>query len=371
MYKRFIRPILDRLDSERWHSVAKELFHVAESSEITLRILEFIACGGRRFVDDRLNTDVSGVGLDNPLLVGAGWDKEGRAVRALWTIGFAGVEVGSVLEHPQPGNPKPRQFMVDSGVCLNWLGFNSPGMEVVARNLSRYKGLGIPIGISIGINRYVSPHDAPRAHAVVARRLYEYASYFAINVSSPNTPDLRKLQDKDQLSQIVKAVKEVVFEHKERKPIFVKIAPELSNSAIDDVIEVVLDNEIGGIIATNSTNNPDIKAKYGEKWRNVPGGISGDDEDFRRVSTEKVAYIYSKVGDKLDIIGVGGIKDTQTALDKIMAGAKALQIVTGLRGEGISLPTKINKGLVAFMKSQGIKNIKELVGVGFDSKIKM
>jgi len=363
MYKQVISPILDRLDSETWHHRGREALHYAELSSFTLSILEKFAFKGKRFVDRRLKVSLSGVKFENPLIVGAGWDKEGRSVKALWQVGFAGVEVGSVLEHRQPGNPKPRQFMLAPGVAINWLGFNSPGMEIVAKNLDRYLGTGIPIGISIGINRDVPHEKAPDAYAVVVKRLYKHGDYFVINVSSPNTPGLRKLQDKDHENDIIRAVQEAMdgFEH--RKPLYVKIAPELSYKAIDDILGVALDNKINGIIATNTADIPEMKAKYGERWRNQPGGLSGDDIEYRKLATDKISYIYKNAGKELEVMGVGGVKDVDTALEKIKAGAKALQIVTGIRGEGTTLPGRINHGIAAYMDREGIKNISELVGV--------
>ncbi len=371
MYKEIIRPILDRLDSATWHDIAREALHLAEISPITLKILEQFAYGRRRYGNERLRVKVAGVEFENPLIVGAGWDKSGRAVKALWQLGFAGVEVGSVLAKPQPGNPKPRQFMLTPEVALNWLGFNSPGMEAVARNLERYKDSNIPIGISIGKNRDVDAENAPEAHAVVVRRLYEYASYFAVNVSSPNTPGLRKLQDKGPLTNIVQAVNAAIKEVASSssgptngiKPVFVKISPELSNEAVDDVIDVVISNNLAGIIATNTTEDADIKAKYGEKWRNKTGGLSGNDKDFIKMSTDKIAYIHKKAGDRLEIIGVGGVHDTETALEKIRSGAKLLQVVTAIRAEGTTVAGRINRGLVEYMEKEGIKSLDEIVGV--------
>jgi dihydroorotate dehydrogenase len=338
---------------------------------MTLKILEQFAFERTRFTDERLRVVLrgstgltpGGVEFDNPLVVGAGWDKAGRAVKALWQLGFAGVEVGSVLAHPQPGNPKPRQFMLTSDVALNWLGFNSPGMKAVAKNLDRYKGSEIPIGISIGKNKAVDVKDAPEAHAVVAKRLYDYASYFAINVSSPNTPGLKKLQDKGPLTDIAQAVNQAMDEMGVRKPLFVKVAPELTYEAINDVIEVAIDNGLTGIIAANTTEDAEIKAKYGERWRNVTGGVSGNDDDYRKMATEKISHIYREAGDRLEIIGVGGIKDTETALEKIKAGAKLLQIVTAIRGEGTTVAGRINRGLVEYMETEGIKNLSEIVGI--------
>jgi len=363
MYKELINPILGKLDSEVWHVRARDALHFAEATPSSLKLLEKFAYKRKRFSDERLCITLGGVEFDNPVIVGAGWDKSGKAVRGLYTLGFAGVEVGSVTVDPQPGNPKPRQFMLAPGVALNRLGFNSPGVEAVALNLERYRGSAIPIGISLGKNKNVPSSAAPEAHAAVARRLYNHAAYFAVNVSSPNTPGLRSLQDKAPLTDIVQAVNAVMDTMGGRKPLFVKIAPELTEHAIDDVIAVVVENGLTGIIATNTTISPDLKAQYGERWRNEEGGLSGDNADFRRMATEKIAYIYRAAAGKIEIIGVGGVKDAETALEKIRAGAKAVQVVTAIRGEGTTLPGRITRGIAAYMGKAGIKNIGEIVGI--------
>jgi dihydroorotate dehydrogenase len=363
IYKRYVSPVLDRLDSETWQVRAKEALHLAEATPFTLKLLEQFAYQRERFTDKRLIVVLGGVQFDNPVMVGAGWDKAGRAVKGLYTLGFSGVEVGSVLAYPQPGNDdRPRQFILGPGVALNSLGFNSPGMERVAHNLERYKGSGIPIGISIGKNQKVEPKDAPEAYAAVARRLYPDAAYFVVNVSSPNTPGLRQLQDKNPLIDIVQAVNQAMDGLGKRKPLFVKIAPDLTFDAVNDVIEVVANNRLTGIIATNTTIRPDLKAQYGERWRNKAGGLSGDNEDFRRMVIEKIAHIYRETGGKMEIIGSGGVKDTKTALEQIRAGAKVVQIVTAIRGEGTALPGKINRGLVAYMEQKRIRDINEIRG---------
>ena len=364
MYKTLIQPLLGRLDSETWHIRAKEALHVAESTPLTLKLLELFAAQHQRFSSECLHINVGGVNFDNPVLVGAGWDKDGRSVKALFTLGFAGVEVGSVLVRTQSGNPKPRQFMLNSGVALNRLGFNSPGMHTVAHNLERYRGSGIPIGISLGKNKDVPPQDAPEAHALVTECLYDDAAYFAINVSSPNTPGLRALQDKGPLTDIVQAVNATMDSMGSRKPLFVKIAPELSPEAVDDVIDVVLAHGLTGIIATNTTINEDLKAAYAERWRQEAGGLSGDDAKYRAMSTEKVAHIYRQTQGRITIIGCGGVKDAATALEKIRAGATLVQVVTAIRGEGTAVAGNINRGLVADMQREGVKHISELVGVG-------
>lgn len=365
MYKELVSPLLSRMDSETWHVRAREALHLAESSLITLKILEQFAYRRERFQDDRLTIVVGGVTFENPVMVGAGWDKHGKTVRANYQLGFAGVEVGTVTAWDQDGNPKPRQFMIGPGVSLNRLGFNGPGMNAVDHNLQRYDNSGIVVGISLGKNKEVPDKDVPSVHAAVVRRLYRHASYFVINVSSPNTPGLRALQEKGPLTDIVQAVNQAMDECGGRKPLFVKIAPDLTLEATDDVIDVVLANGLTGIIAANTTSPaPDLKAKYGERWRNEAGGLAGDDPDFRRMSTQLIDHIYRNAGDRLEIMGVGGVKDTQTALEKIAAGAKVVQVVTGIRGEGTTLPGRINRGLIEFMDKQGVDNISELVGAG-------
>ncbi len=368
MYKEIIDPILMKLNSEAWHTRAREALHLAEATPMTLKLLELFADRHQRFADERLHICSCGIEFENPVIVGAGWDKAGRAIRALYTLGFAGVEVGTVVAHPQEGNPKPRQFMLAPGVTLNRLGFNSPGMQAVAQNLARYKASGIPIGISLGKNRDVEAKDAPLAHALVAEKLYAHATYFAINVSSPNTPGLRALQDKGPLTDIVQAVNETMERLGGRKPLLVKIAPELSPEAVNDVIEVVLDNGLSGIIATNTTISPEIKAAYGERWRNEAGGVSGDDPAYRAMATEKIAHIYRETQGKIAIMGVGGVKDAASALEKIRAGAQIVQVVTGIRGEGTAIAGKINRGIVAYMEREGVKSIKELIGIDITNK---
>lgn len=362
MYKEHISPLLDHLDSETWHTRARDALHLAETTPLTLKLLEQFSYRQWHFRDARLRVVLGGVEFENPLMVGAGWDKSGKAVLGLYTLGFAGVEVGSVTARPQPGNPKPRQFVLAPGVALNRLGFNSPGMDAVAKNLEKYRDTGIPIGISLGKNKEVPASAAPEAHAAVTRRLYPHAAYFAINVSSPNTPGLRSLQEKGPLTDIAQAVNAAMESCGGRKPLFVKIAPELSDHAIDDVIDVVLANGLTGIIATNTTTDPDLKAQYGERWRNEEGGLSGDNAAYRELATQKIAHIYQETGGKIEIIGVGGVKDTETALEKIRAGAKVVQVVTSIRGEGPSLPGRIIRGIAMYMEKEGIKNLDEIRG---------
>lgn len=363
VYKKVISPVLDRFDSEKMKTRAENALHFAEISPMTLKILELFADQHRRFKDDRLKVVLGKVELENPVMVAAGWDKQGRVVKALYTLGFSGVEVGTVPFYPQSGNPKPRQFLIGPGVALNWLGFNSPGAEKVDKNLESYFGSKIPIGISIGKNKDIPDKVAPEMHALVVKRLYKYASYFVINVSSPNTPGLRRLQGKEPLTDIAQAVKGAIKETGKEIDIYVKVAPDLSREATSDVLEVVIDNGLRGMVSGNTTVNPEIKAKYGERWRDQQGGLSGDDPEYRKMTAEQIAHIYKDAGGKIEIIGVGGVKDATTALEKIKAGAKVVQVLTAIRGEGPSVAGRINRGIVRYMEKEGVRNVNELVGL--------
>ncbi len=363
LYKKVISPFLDKRDSERWHKRAVDALHIAEATPFGLKLIEYASYQHERFQDSRLEVELSGVIFENPLAVGAGWDKAGRAVRGLYTLGFAGVEVGSVLAYPQEGNPKPRQWILGDGVALNRMGFNSPGVEGVARNLDRYRDSGIPTGVSLGKNKLIEPKDAPEAHAIVAGRLYDDASYFAVNVSSPNTPGLRQLQDKGPLTDIVQAVNSVMDEKGGRKPLMVKIAPELTISAISDVMEVVQDNGATGIIAANTTTDPDLKAKYGERWRTEDGGLSGDDWQYRERTKRIIAHIFGETNGEMKLMASGGAKDYWTTLEYMRSGATIVQFVTAIRGQGPSLAGRINRKLVDSLAIRGFNSVNEFIGM--------
>src|SRR3989344_3476989 len=367
MYKHIISPLLDQyVDPEYGHHLTHQLLHKLENSPWGLKLLEYFNHRGERFVHKKLQITLGGIKLENPLIIAAGWDKTGQAVRALWKLGFAGVEIGSVPVYPQHGNPKPRLFRLENGVYLNRMGFNSPGFEIVDKNLERYIKDKIPVGVNVGLNKYETPEDAPSNFALVVKKLYRHAAYFVINVSSPNTAGLRKLQDKKHLVDIVKTVNKAMQEAGGKKPLYIKIAPDLTKGAVDAVIEVAINNAVNGLIATNTTNNPKIKSKYGLHWETQMGGVSGDDADYRRMSSEKIAHIYKESGKKLEIIGVGGVKDTQTALEKIMAGAKAIQLLSALRSEGPAAAGQIKRGLVEWMDKHKVKKLDDIVGVEAD-----
>lgn len=355
-------PPNDALDPEERQLANRALLHDKEMLPEGREEIRKLAYNQRRFQDSRLQTRVGSLTFENPLGVAAGWDKFGESVIGLHELGFGAIEVGTIPRYAQPGNPKPRHFILAPGVMLNRYGFNSPGAESVKKNLQRYRDSRVPVGINIGKNKDVSLEQAPEDHAFVAKLLYDEATYFSLGVSSPNTTDVRAQQAKSILSQIAKAVQDVIREQEEVKPVFVKVAPDLTPAQLEDIIEVVFETGLSGIIAANTVPDGNLKAQYGEKWRNELGGLSGDDSAYRELSTKMIGFIHRETNGELLVIGAGGVKNTETAVEKLLAGASAVQIMTALQFVGPSLPGRINEGLVEFMDKEGVAKISDLVG---------
>lgn len=363
-YKRHISPILDRLDSETMHKLTANLLHIAGKIPGGLWLLRAIFHPEDAAHFAKLKSEVAGIEFDSPVMVGAGWDKDAKAVFALRAIGFGAVEIGGVVEKYQFGRPKPRQFIIGPGVAVNRLGFNSPGVDVVKDNMQPYRNSGIVIGVNVARNENVPDHDAPKAYAHIVEKLYAEGAYFTINVSCPNTPNLLHLQEKTFLTDIVTTVQETMDRLGGRKPLFIKISPDLTTTALSDVIQVVLDCKADGIVATNTTVSSELKGKYGPRWANESGGFSGDDEDYRNMTLRCISQIYKETDGKLPIIGVGGVKDGKTALEKIRAGASIVQVVTGLRGEGLGVAYKIKTELLQWMNENGVESLAQIRGKG-------
>lgn len=352
----------ESVKAEGLKSVTEATLSVISKSEKGRTLLRKIA-GTSEIEDDRLRVMVADIELPNPVIVGAGWDKKGRAVAGLEALGFGSVEVGTVLMYPQAGNDKPRLWTTETPegrVSLNRLGFNSPGMEEVGYNLDRNDDYGIPLGISIGKNKLATVEEAPQQHARIAEYLYGYADYFVLGVSSPNTPGLRGLQGIEPLTEIVLAVKEAMEREGGQKPLFVKIAPELTLAELDDVISIAVENGMAGREATNTTTNEEIKKKYG--WAGEPGGVAGSDQAYRVQSTEVVRYVSESSDGKYDVIGIGGVNSANAALEKIAAGASAVQVVTAIREKGLHTATEIAGGILAYMERNGLKSLDEIRG---------
>jgi dihydroorotate dehydrogenase len=346
IYRGVVRPVLYRLgrgDAERAHEQTlrglRRLGRVPGAVKALARTYGVLPGG--------LERTVFGVRFPSPVGLAAGMDKNGVALPAWRALGFGFVEVGTVTAEPQPGNPKPRLFrLVESEGVINRMGFNNEGSEALAGRLAAYGDLGYPLGISIGKSKITPLDKAVEDYVTSLRRLYQYGDYFAVNVSSPNTPGLRSLQDAGQLRELLAALH---AEARSRavgatpKPILVKIAPDLTEQAIDELLGVCTDVGVAGIIATNTTIGRSGLAAADQALAAEAGGLSG--RPLTELSAKTVAHIHAETQGALPIIGVGGILDPDDASRLFDAGASLVQIYTGLIYRGPGLVRRTNRRL--------------------------
>lgn len=355
-YKELIRPLLFRFDSERVHHFALDCAEkVSGVPFINGAISKLI--GGKCIADSGLRVDVAGLSFPNPIGLAAGFDKDGRACKALAALGFGHLEIGTVTTEVQPGNPVPRVWRLPARDALvNALGFPSSGVAEVLRRVAALRAQegalgGALLGINIGKSKITSLDDAPAEYGSLLRAVAPYADYVTVNVSSPNTPELRRLQEKERLIRIFSELSSA-----SSVPVFVKIAPDLSFQDLDEVLESVECGGISGVIATNTTID---KSKFPEAV-DLPGGLSGAPLHPRAL--EVVGYIAKRTEGKLPIMGVGGVRSSREVLAFIGAGAAMAQVYTGLVYEGPWLVRKICGDLEAYIKKVGVKSISELRG---------
>ena len=343
---RLARPLLHRLPPEAAH-------------ELTLWALKAGLAGrdGRKD-DPRLATSVFGLDFPNPLGLAAGFDKNAEVIGPMLDLGLGFVEVGSVTPLPQHGNPKPRVFRLaeDRGV-INRLGFNNQGLVAAADRLRIWRETGRPgiVGVNLGKNK--TQEDAPADYAEGARRLGPYADYLVVNVSSPNTPGLRALQQREELEAILRAIREAAPRH---PPLVLKIAPDLSPEDLEAVCEVAAAEKLDGLIVGNTTiSRPEslTSAHKGET-----GGLSG--QPLFPLSTGVLRQAHRLTGGKLTLIGTGGISSGEDAYAKIRAGASLVQLYTGLAYEGPGLIRRIKTELAALLAREGFASVAEAVGSG-------
>ena len=332
-YERFVRPLLFSIDPETAHHLAINCLRLASRFSPALGPL-------KSFEPPAKPIDLFGLTFRNPVGLAAGFDKNGVALPAWAALGFGFVEIGTVTAKPQPGNSKPRIFRYpEQQALINRLGFNNDGADVVAARLRRLRESKrwpqIPVGINIGKSKVTPLEEASEDYLYSFRQLAPFADYIAVNVSSPNTPGLRSLQEHEALSGLLIAIREE--NRRTRKPIVLKIAPDLSPADLEAIITSCEANEISGIIATNTTlDHSSIPAA-----RDQMGGLSGG--PLRERSTDVVRFIRSR--SKLPVIASGGIFDTQSAHEKLDAGAELLQIYTGYIYRGPGLIREITDGL--------------------------
>jgi len=340
----FAKSLLFRFDPESVHSATLRALAGVASTSLGRSLLQ----KAFDFRDDRLKVEAFGMTFRNPIGLAGGYDKDGVAVLGLGCLGFGHVEVGTVTYQPQPGNPRPRIFRLPEDTALiNTMGFPSLGSEAVARRLARLPAHpDLRVGVNLGKNKDTPLEDAAEEYRAGVRRLYCWADYLSINISSPNTMGLRRLQSREYLAGLLSAVTtECAVQRAEtgrRVPLLVKLAPDMTWPEVDEALDVLLSAEVDGVIATNATTD---RQGLRSPLRTLPGGLSG--VPLTRKNTEFVGYVHRHAGDRLPIIAVGGIFTVEDVLAKLAAGATLVQVYTGLVYRGPAMVRDILKGLLA------------------------
>jgi dihydroorotate dehydrogenase len=340
MYKRIIRPILFLIDAEKVHYLVFSF----------LKAVSFVP-GAKSLLRLAFNYDNSilqrklfGLTFKNPVGLAAGFDKDARLIDELACLGFGFIEIGTLTPKAQPGNDKPRLFRLPiDRALINRMGFNNQGVLASVERLRKHKS-NVIVGGNIGKNKATPNEKALDDYAYAFEVLFDHVDYFVINVSSPNTPGLRDLQEKEPLRQLLQYVKSLSIAKKNPKPVLLKIAPDLTDTQLNDVVEILVSTQTDGVIATNTTisrdnlkTDKDVVAKIGN------GGLSGAILQDR--SNEVIRFLRNKLGPTFPIIGVGGIMSEKDALAKIAAGADLIQIYTGFIYEGPAFAKRINKAI--------------------------
>ena len=336
MYKTLIRPILFKFDPEEVH-------------HFTFSFLKNFGFLAKLFLpkpieDKRLEREVFGLKFKNPVGLAAGFDKDAKLFNELSDLGFGFIEIGTLTPKPQPGNDKKRLFRLkEDSAIINRMGFNNGGVdEAIERlknnSLRQDQTDRILIGGNIGKNKVTPNEEAVNDYKICFEKLFPYVDYFVVNVSSPNTPNLRELQDKKPLTELLSTLQNLNLEKPKQKPILLKIAPDLTDEQLLDIIDIVKDTQIAGVIATNTTLS---KENLTSENKSEMGGLSG--KPLTKRSTEVIRFLSEKSGKAFPIIGVGGIHSAQDALEKLEAGASLVQLYTGFIYEGPELINEINK----------------------------
>ena len=336
MYKVFIKPILFLFDPEWVH-------HTVFS---TLKLIHRIPGMGNlikgfyQVKDQRLERKLFGLTFPNPVGLAAGFDKDAKLFRELSNFGFGFIEVGTLTPKSQPGNPKKRLFRLpeDDGL-INRMGFNNEGVEAAIERLKRNKG--ILIGGNIGKNKLTPNEEAVSDYVQCFETLFPHVDYFVVNVSSPNTPNLRALQDKEPLTYLLQTLKDLNHSKSKPKPILLKIAPDLTEEQLVDIIDIITSVRIDGVIATNTTLS---REGLQSENKSEMGGLSG--KPVTKKSTEVISFLHEKSKNAFPIIGVGGIHSPEDAIEKLEAGASLVQLYTGFVYEGPGVVKRINKAIL-------------------------
>jgi dihydroorotate dehydrogenase len=346
VYKSLIKPLLFLKKPENAHHLTFSLMRTI----FNLPILKPMVNSMYSFEDPELEREVFGLKFKNPVGLAAGLDKDAKFISELEALGFGFIEIGTLTPRPQPGNPLPRLFRLPGDQALmNRMGFNNGGVEEAAERLKNTK-TNVLIGGNIGKNKDTPNEKAIEDYLKCLEVLHPYVDYFVVNVSSPNTPNLRDLQEKEPLKKLLLAVKEANQRKEKPRPILLKIAPDLTDGQLDDIVEIVQEAGVDGVIATNTTIDYNLVQKERDTVKAIgSGGVSG--KPLRSRSTEVIRYLSQKSKKSFPIIGVGGIFTAEDAIEKLEAGASLVQVYSGMIYEGPGMVKQIKKGLARYYKS--------------------
>ena len=339
-----IRPLIFKFSPEVAHSLAikaLKLNNIPYSKPKDNHILETTFCEKK---------------LSSPIGVAAGFDKNAEVYNPLFNLGFGFVEVGTITPKPQFGNPKPRVFRLEEDEALiNRLGFNNSGSEQISKRIKENNKKGF-LGINIGPNK--DSTNRIDDYLICFRKFYNLADYITINISSPNTENLRDFHNQDELNSLIDKLKNEKKELNSNIPLAIKVSPDLNDDQINEVSKIILEQEIGIIIVSNTTD------KNRENLKNInkleKGGLSG--KPIEKISNEAISKFYKILKDKTKIIGVGGVSNGQDAFEKITSGATLVQLYTGMVYRGPRIASKISKELIELLKNKGFKNVSEAIG---------
>jgi dihydroorotate dehydrogenase len=343
VYKSILKPLFFLKKPEDAHHFTFDLTKFG----FNLPVIKSIVKSVFKLDDPRLEREVFGLKFKNPVGLAAGFDKDAKLIDEMAMLGFGFIEIGTLTPKPQEGNPQPRLFRLPKDESLiNRMGFNNGGVLEAIKGLKKRKS-DVIIGGNIGKNKTTPNENAVDDYLYCLEVLHDYVDYFVVNVSSPNTPNLRDLQEKEPLKALLQAVKAANDLKAKPKPVLLKIAPDLTNGQLDDIIEIVLETKIDGIIATNTTiDRSGLSTDKNEVKAMGAGGVSGKVLASR--STEVIRYLSEKSEKAFPIIGVGGIYSAADAIEKLEAGASLIQVYSGMIYEGPNLIKKIKKGLLAY-----------------------
>jgi len=336
-----VKKILFQYDPEQVHYKVMRWLHRAYNLGVGKRYLESNFC----LKHPDLEREVFGLKFRNPVGLAAGFDKDARFIDELACLGFGFIEIGTLTPRPQEGNEKPRLFRFpEDAAIINRMGFNNQGVDAAVERLKQRK-TDLIIGGNIGKNKSTPNEQAIDDYIYCFKKLFDVVDYFVVNVSSPNTPNLRELQEKKPLYDLLMQLQNVNMQYPSPKPLLLKIAPDLNDTQLDDVIEIVQAAKLSGIVATNTTLDRDGMRSDKEKIEHTgAGGVSG--KPLKQRSTEIVRYIAKKTGGRLPIIAVGGIFNGDDAREKLDAGASLVQVYTGFIYEGPGIARSICKSLL-------------------------